>query len=144
MRISSIEQEYEKRTRGPFYLYAGVLLFAAFILIAIGSNFSNRKEYAKLVDSPMTGDVYRIKKKENDASSYYFLRVNDISGDTISSYHSNFLYKQFTDKLNDSDFFDSGEELRFTKAAIKKMLDKGEIESVERGYEKNNGFNRIK
>lgn len=146
ININSLEQEYEERTRAPFYLYTGVLIFAAFVLFAISSNLSNRKENAKLVDNPMVGDVYRIRKNENNAGLYYFLRINDISGsgDTISSYHSNLVYKHFTDEFNADDFFDSGEQLLFTKADIKRMLEKGEIESVERGYEKDNGFNRIK
>ncbi|HRN46454.1 MAG TPA: hypothetical protein PKW69_00360 [Niabella sp.] len=106
IRSGAIETEYEEKAKAPIYLYAGVVLFLSFISFAIFNNFKNQKETAKFVEHPIEGDVYRIRKNENNITFYYFFRINEISGDTMQAYHSNLMYNQFTDKLSDSDYFD--------------------------------------
>jgi hypothetical protein len=60
IRFHSLSREYEKRTRTPFYLYAGTILVglliaAGFVLSAIGAH--ERDGYIK---SPQVGDVYLV------------------------------------------------------------------------------------
>lgn len=144
IRPEALETAYEEKAKAPIYLYAGVLLFLCFILLAIFNNLKNQKETAKFVEHPTEGDVYRIRKNENNTTFYYFFRINEVSGDTVHAYHSNLMYNRFTDKLSDGDYFDKSEYFIFTKAELKEMLDNGEIESVERKYNESTGFNRIK
>lgn len=143
-RIESVQKEYEKSTKSPIYLYSGLILIAGLILLLVNTNIRNQKEKAKFIENPKVGDVYLIRKDENNSTAYYFLRIKQIDGDTVRAYHNNLIYNGFITKLNDDDFFDVGEELIFTKKELKKMLDKDEINSVERNYGGDEGFNRLK
>lgn len=113
-------------------------------MLLVNANIRTQKEKAKFIENPKVGDVYRIRKDENNSTSYYFLRVSQINGDTVLAYHNNLIYHSFITKLNDDDFFVKGEEFFFTKRNLKEMLDKDEINSVERNYGSAGGFNRIR
>lgn len=143
-RSDSVQKEYEKSTKTPIYLYAGLILIAILVALLVNANIKTQKEKAKFVENPKVGDVYLIRKDEKNSTSYYFLRVTQINGDTVLVYHNNLVYSGFISKLNDDDFFDKGEELIFTKQELKQMLDSDEINMVKRNYGNYEGFNRIK
>ncbi len=144
IRIDSLQKRYEDSSKKPVYLYSGLILIAAAIFLLINANLNTQKEKRKFITNPKAGDVYRIRDKKDKSAEYYFLRVSKISGDSIFTYHSNLVYSGFVHKLSDDDFFVKDEELVFTKPELKKMLDSDEIQSVERGYDDAEGFNRIK
>ena len=144
IRIDSLQKQYETLTKKPIYLYSGLILIATAILFLVNANLNTQKEKRKFVDNPQVGDVYRIRDEQNKSTEYYFLRISKINGDSIFTYHSNLVYNGFVYKLNDDDFFSKEEELLFTRAELKKMLDDDEIEAVERDYSDSEGFNRIK
>ena len=75
-RIETIQKQYESITRTPIYLYTGTILIASLILLTVNANIRTQKEKAKFVENPKIGDVYRIRKDENNSTSYYFLRIN--------------------------------------------------------------------
>jgi hypothetical protein len=143
-RVEAIQKQYESAARTPFYLYAGPIVFAGLILFALFADLNDQKEKARFVDNPKVGDVYRVRKDENNSTTYYFLRIRQINGDSVFAYHNNLRYYDFITKLNDDDFFVKEDKLAFTKKELKQMLDKDEINSVERDYGDNEGFNRIK
>ncbi len=143
-RLETTQRHYESISKTPFYLFMFPILFAGLIIILVNANLNTQKEKALFVDNPEVGDVYRIRKDENNKTTYYFLRLVRISGDTIVAYHNNLEYGGFISKLNDDDFFVKDEELYFLKPELKQMLEKGEINSVDRDYGDYEGFNRIK
>jgi len=144
MRLEAIQKHYEGIARTPFYLFTFPILFAGLIMIFIIGNLNTQKEKAKLVDNPKVGDVYKIRKDEDNSTIYYFLRIVSINGDTVIAYHNNLEYHGFVSRLNNDDYFVKTEELFFTKSELKQMLDKMEINSVDRDYGDYEGFNRIK
>ncbi len=144
IRLETIQKHYESISKTPFYLFTFPILFACLIIILVNANLNTQKEKALFVDNPKVGDVYRIRKDENNKTTYYFLRLVRISGDTIVAYHNNLEYSGFISKLNDDDFFVKDEELYFLKPELKQMLDKMEINSVDRVYGDYEGFNRTK
>jgi zinc-ribbon family len=144
MRLETIQKHYESISKTPFYLFTFPILFAGLVLILVNANLNTQKEKALFVDNPKVGDVYRIRKDENNKTTYYFLRLVRISGDTVVAYHNNLEYGGFISKLNDDDFFVKEEELYFLKPELKQMLEKMEINSVDRDYGDYEGFNRIK
>ncbi|WP_276500159.1 hypothetical protein [Terrimonas pollutisoli] len=73
-----------------------------------------------------------------------FFTATQIKGDTVFAYHSNLVYNGYITKLNEEDFFVKHGELVFTKAELKAMLDKDEINAVERNYGTEVGFDRIR
>jgi hypothetical protein len=144
VRVDSLRKHYDGLSNTPIYLYSVPILFAGLVAILINANLNTQKEKKAYVDNPKTGDVYRIRKDENSSTTYYFLRLVSIKGDTVVAYHNNLEYHRFITKLKDDDFFVKDEELYFTKDELKQMLDKMEINSVERNYGDYEGFNRIK
>lgn len=143
-RIDIVQKEYERRTKSPVYLYSGLILLLSLVVLIVNENIKTQKEKEKFVENPKVGDIYLIRKNENNSTSYYFLRVSQIYGDTILVYHNNLIYGGFISKFNNEDYFDKSEELIFTKKELKKMLINSEINSVERNYGSNEGYNRIK
>jgi hypothetical protein len=143
-RSDSLQNQYENISKTPIYLYTIPVLFIALIAILINANLDTQKQKEEFVAHPQPGDVYRIRNNENNTTTYYFLRLVSIKGDTVIAYHNNLEYDGFVTKLNSDDFFVKDEALYFLKSELKQMLDKMEINSVERDYGDDEGFNRIK
>jgi hypothetical protein len=144
LRTEALQKHYEKISNTPFYLFALPIILAGIFSIAAFVNLCYQKEKAIFVNNPKVGDVYSIRKEENNKTSYYFLRLVRISGDTVVAYHNNLIYNGFAYELNDDDFFVKNEEVYFTKIELQHMLEKTEINSVDRNYDDEKGFNRIK
>ena len=102
------------------------------------------KEKEKFVENPKVGDVYTMRKDENTLTTYYFLKIAGIHGDTVIVYHNNLEYCRFISKLNEDDCFVKDDEIFFLKSDLKQMLIKMEINAVDRNYGEYEGFNRIK
>lgn len=144
LRMDSLQKQYEKSTRTPFYLYSFLFLIAALIISLIISNSATQKEKALFVGDPKVGDVYLINTREEGKSMYYFLRINKTTQDSVEAYHNNLMYSRFVSRFRHDDFFDSSEVLGFTRGKLKEMLEKSEITAVERVYGSAEGFNRLK
>jgi len=139
-RDLSLQSHYEQQAKTPFYLFSGLILVAALIGWLFLYIEADRKEEIKFVAAPEVGDVYGIRKEKN----YYFLRLSQVKGDTVLAYHSNLIYTGYVSKMNADDYFVKEEEMIFTKKELKEMLERREINDVERGYSDYEGFNRIK
>ena len=131
-----LEDEYEKRTKNPIYLYSGLILVASLILFMVYVNLETQKQKAKYIANPLTGDTYLIRAERNDSTLYYFLRVVNISGDSVYTRHSNFEYHRYPADMDPTDFFVMEEELVYTKVELKKMLEDGKINAVDREHKK--------
>jgi hypothetical protein len=143
-RMDSLQTQYEKNTKTPFYLYTGPILIGLLILLLVNESIKSGKKNKEFVQNPKTGDVYLIRDDSGKTTSYYFLKVASIHGDTLSVFHNKYEYSRFISRLQDDDFFEAGEELLYTKKEMLQMLDKGEINSVERDYDDDKGFERVK
>jgi hypothetical protein len=144
LRSDKIQRHYENISKTPIYLYTMPILFALPFVIGIMANINSRRENKEFIEKPQLGDVYTIRKSENDSIKYYFLRITDIHGDTIVANQNSIKYSNFVSKLDSSDYFIRNEKLIFTKRDLKQMLDKEEINSVDRNYGDVEGFNRVK
>lgn len=144
LRLEHIQKHYAQITRTPFFLYSGLFLVAAAILLLLYSVQKDKQHNIQFVSNPKVGDVYRMKTVENGSSSYYFLRVNAVNGDTVCVYHNNFEYNQITSAFNNEDFFVQAASFCIIKSKLREMLDKSEINTVEREYDDYKGFNRIR
>ncbi len=65
-------------------------------------------------------------------------------GDSVVTYHNNLRYLFITNALDKEDFFVKNEQEYFSKGDLKVMLSKGEINNVDRNYQDDTGFNRLK
>jgi hypothetical protein len=142
--LQSLHRHYENISRTPIYLYTLPIVFVCLFVFLINANLNKQKEKSFFVENPQVGDIYLIRNENNNKPSYYFLRLIRINGDTVVAYHSNLEYSSFVYKLNDEDFFVRNEDLYFLKPELREMLERNEINSVERVYDDAEGFNRIK
>jgi len=138
----AILEEYEVKTRTPFYLYSGLIVIALIIGIITTLNLLKQNEKKQLIADPHVGDVYAIT--QTSIASYYFLRLNKISADTILAWKNNYLYYNTATMSAADDYFDSSTTITLTRKLIQQMLDKNEIFSVDRTYDDSKGFNRIR
>lgn len=141
--VASIQRQYEKTSRTPFYLYGGVLLVAAMVLLGVIFNLRSQRQNKAFVADPRVGDVYTVRREEKDSTFYYFLKIHHINGDTVRVYHNNLVYYSSVSRFNEKDFFVEREEWMFSKKDLGNMLQKNEIENVSRDYGVYEGFNRI-
>lgn len=132
VRIDSLQNEYEKKTRIPFWLYSGLILVGCLIVSIVVAVNINEKEERTFVQKPHVGDVYTIREDNDGKIRYYFLKISSIQGDSVFTLHSNLEYNKYIRSPQSKDFFVEDEELAFTKAELLQMLDKGEINSVKR------------
>lgn len=144
LRSDSVLKHYENISRTAFYLYSLPILIACIILGVVYANYNTQKEKEKLVNDPKAGDVYTIRKQVSVVTTYYFLRLSRVNGDSVFAYHSNLEYSGYVSNLQQDDYFVKDDEMWFTKAEIKKMLEHDEINNVDRDYEDYHGFDRIR
>lgn len=143
-RSDKLNKQYESKTNTPFYLYSGVILVSCFILACITISIFSQNENSRFVANPKVGDVYLINKEQGQSTSYYYLRIAGMSGDSVIMYHSNLEYLNYSSEFNGEDYFVSGEKVIYTRDLLKEMLQKGVINSVKRDYDAESGFNRLK
>ena len=72
------------------------------------------------------------------------MRIARISGDTVVAYHNKYEYNGYVSGMNNEDFFVKDDLLYFLKPELKQMVDKMEINSIDRVYGDEEGFNRIR
>lgn len=144
MRVDSLQSQYEKNTRSPFYLYSGLILAVLFTAWMVSININTQAEKKLLVANPQAGDVFLVRDSKSKQASYYFLKVADIWGDSVIVYHSNLEYNGYVSQLNYEDYFVQDEQLIYTKKELQQMLEKNEINTVDRGADTTKGFERIK
>ncbi len=127
-----LEDEYEKRTKTPIYLYSGLILVALLTLFMVFSNLRTQKQKAEYIAQPQTGDTYLIREKRADHKVYYYLNVYRISGDSVFTHPGHLEYLSFARKMKKGDYFETDQVRPYTKQLLKKMLDDGMIIKAER------------
>lgn len=143
-KTESIVREYNQRTRTPLYFYSAWVLFAGIAIFWFYWNKSTRKHTMNLVANPAMGDVYTIKQKKNDVTSYYFLKIAGIAGDSVLAIHNHFDYGDFVNSLSGDDYFVKDDTLIYKRKKLTDMLESEEIFSVSRDYSEGDGFNRTR
>lgn len=131
---------YLSITRTPFYLYAGIILFVGLIVFLVIANLATQKQKEEYVAHPKVNDVYLIRQDEEKSTIYYFLKIKNIDVDTVELLHSNFQYKRFVSEMDDSDYFVRDDVFRVLKSDLKRDLDDGIINAVERDYKNSSRF----
>ena len=131
---------YLSITRTPIYLYAGIILFAGLITTLVIANINTQKQKAEYVANPKVNDVYLIREDEGKPMVYYFLKVKNVTADTVELVYSYLQYSRFVSTMDESDYFVGEEIQRVSKPDLKKYLDSGMINAVERDYDQSNRF----
>jgi hypothetical protein len=97
-----------------------------------------------MVNNPLAGDVYSVRREKNDETTYYFLRIIQAKGDSIFVFHNDLYYGNFVSRLAKDDYFVKDDTVIYQRKKIKEMLESDEIYSVYRDYSEDASFNRIK
>jgi hypothetical protein len=143
-RSDSFLTYYKEKSKTPFYYFSLPILFSGLVILLTILNSKTQDEKLSFVMNPKVGDVYTIRHDENNKTTYYFLRLKSIKGDTLVMYHNALEYNGYTSSFNNVDYFEKDEEFLLTKTELKKMLAIMEINAVDRDYSDYQGFDRIK
>ena len=136
--------KYEKSAKTPFYLYSALFFFVGIVTFWFYWNGNRQKHKIENVQKPAIGDVYTITEDKNGATTYSFLRIAGNRGDSVMAFHNTLDYGSFVSSLADDDYFVKDDTVVYRRKALRAMLDKDEIYSVQRAYGDRSDFNRIK
>jgi hypothetical protein len=143
-RSESILRKYTNSAKTPFYLYSALFLFVGLGIFWFYWNRNAQKQKIEFVGNPAVGDVYTISEEKNNETTYSFLRITGIRGDSVMAFHSNLEYSGFVSSLADDDYFVKEDTVVFKRKKLRGMLEKDEIYAVKRNYGNGGGFNRIR
>jgi hypothetical protein len=140
----NIIREFDKKAKTPLYFYSAWPLLAGIVLFWFYWNKHNQKYKMDLVANPAAGDVYTIKQRKNDETTYYFLKIAAIRGDSVLAIQNHFDYGDFVTSLAQDDYFVKDDTITYKRKYLVEMLEKDEIFSIDRDYSESDGFNRIR
>ena len=143
-RSESLVRKYEKLARTPVYLFSALILAAVIGAYWIYWNSNNQKNNVEYVANPKVGDVYTVSEHRTDGTTYYFLRLVEIKGDSVMAIHSSLEYNYFVNTMTGDDHFVKDDTSLYLRRELKTMLEKDEIYMVRRNYGKGSGFDQIR
>ncbi|RYY54592.1 MAG: hypothetical protein EOO09_13690 [Chitinophagaceae bacterium] len=143
LRTESVRREYEKRARTPVYFYLGFILIGLAALGVVGWQFNEDRKANSYIASPQNGDVYLIKDTQLNLSVMRYLRVHEVSADSVYFYPGNLAYL-LGSTFDSSDYFQLDFVETHSRAALKQMRDTLGITEVFRDYDNGSGFNRLR
>jgi hypothetical protein len=144
IRFDSLSKECESKAKIPFYLYSGVIIAALFVLSMFAVSVWGQHERSTYISNPKIGDVYLVKGEEHGLNGYNFVRLKRIDGDSVIGCNNHILYLSYASSFSPEDYFDTNEEVGYTKSQLKQLFEKGTIETVYRDFDEATGFNRMK
>ncbi|HVU96912.1 MAG TPA: hypothetical protein VHE34_16900 [Puia sp.] len=137
-------RKYEKRAKTPVWLFSALILAACIAAYWFYWDSNNKRHNAEYVAIPAVGDVYTVREPGALRTTYYFLRLAEVKGDTVAAIHSSLEYNYFVNTMTGEDHFVKDDTSLYAKKELKRMLENGEIYMVRRGYGKGSGFNQIR
>ena len=143
-RLDSVVEQYKGKVKSSLYLYSAWFLIAAFALFWFFWNRNNLNFKARVVSNPQVGDVFTIRKEKNRETTYYFLKIVGVNGDTLRLLRNDLEYGGFVSSLAHDDYFVKEDTLIMLRKELKNMLRDDEIYSEDRDYGDGSGFNRIR
>ncbi len=126
----------------PNYHFSGL----AILLVLAGwltfQSHNNEKTQLSYIQVPLSGDVYALKDHEEPSDyKYYFLKVQDIEGDSLVISPNSFYYTAIPSELDQKDGF-YNYAIKMARNEFLVMQEKGELKKIIREYKDITGFNR--
>ena len=85
-----------------------------------------------------------MKASQGQLDGYRFVRLSRIAGDSLIGLDNHVLYLFYASSFSTDDYFDSAEQVVFSKSQVQQLYKEDSIENVYRGYGLSTGFNRLK
>lgn len=117
----------------PWWYYIGLALIACFVVLISISIHQDKQENTQLMLHPKVGDVYEVKIKSNQYTSW---KVSHLTKDTVYFYFNQYTVNQLTgiDQIKMKRNY-SEAETGISVAAIQHMFDQDEIMDIDRYHE---------
>jgi hypothetical protein len=132
---TSLKQSYENvkaKTKTPTWMYSGLVLIGLLIVFGTYQSKINDEKNAKLILTPLKGDVFEIKTKANQYTLY---KVEEVQADSVFIKINNFETNKISglrEMRSKGDSAYSEVVYGFSKNELKTMLQSGEIMDIER------------
>ncbi len=118
----------------PVGYFSGLILIGLFFGSAAAAGISGSIKTKKYLESPVAGDVYEIKRKENGKSMYTLYRVANVTTDSIT-FDVNDYEAEGTKglrKLREQSGNSYSEKITLARAEVAKMKADNQISTIER------------
>lgn len=118
----------------PVGYFSGLILIGLFLGSAATAGISGSIKTKKYMESPVAGDVYEIKRKENGKSMYTLYRVANVTTDSIT-FDVNDYEAEGTKglrKLREQSGNSYSEKITLARAEVAKMKADNQISTIER------------
>ncbi|RKE57394.1 zinc-ribbon domain-containing protein [Sphingobacterium detergens] len=118
----------------PVGYFSGLILIGLFFGSAAAAGISGSIKTKKYMESPVAGDVYEIKRKENGKSMYTLYRVANVTTDSIT-FDVNDYEAEGTKglrKLREQSGNSYSEKITLARAEVAKMKADNQISTIER------------
>jgi len=124
----------QAKTRTPMWTTTGLWLIIVFLSSALVYGFIDNARNAKLILSPLPGDVYEVKIKEN---KYTLYKVDQVIGDSVILHVNRYHIDSDLDfdKIMDKDY--STSSFKLSKTQLAAMVESHAILDVDREESKN-------
>ncbi|RAJ08225.1 hypothetical protein LX64_00872 [Chitinophaga skermanii] len=139
---TTLQNDYEKSTRAPFYYYSGLIVILSLMLYGAIADWMDSFSTKKFVQHPIVNDVYRVVDKQENGDVYTYLKLKKIEGDSLSFYESRLVYVHVSKKFAEIDYFMNNAFVKYSKNQIVNMFDEGLIDQIERDYTEASGYSR--
>lgn len=142
--IKGKRELYEKATRTPFYFYTGIAICAVFAVCFLIATINAGNNANRYINNPRVGDVYTVMRENDSTTAYYFLKVKQVTDDSVYTFRSRYMYNGIADQFDKLDYFVASTNLGFSKKDLQALYDKETIVHIYRSYGSNTGFDRVK
>jgi len=125
--LKNTYENLKSQAKTPVWTFSGLAVFAGLIIIAFISGRQKDEKNAKLILTPHKGDVFDIKTKNNQYTTY---KVEEVQGDSVFIRTNNYETNKETgiaELKEKGDSAYSEDIYGFSKKELKQMVDKGEI-----------------
>lgn len=138
----ALQQQYEKTTKPPLYLFTGLILVLGLSAFFISLNIGDGNKTKEFVSDPKVGDIYQIQEGNILETRCYFLRISKISADSIFLYRNSLWHTNAAFIFDTDDYFKIENKVFYLKKDLKSMLDRSKNYVIKREYD--DEFNRVK
>ncbi|MDH5381768.1 MAG: hypothetical protein OEW75_12990 [Cyclobacteriaceae bacterium] len=127
----------------PPYIFSGLAIVVLVIGFVFFNSHRNSEQTKSYFDKPAVNDVYAMyDPQETTEFKYYFMKVSEISEDSIYFLPNEFGYNRIPDELDVKDGF-YPIIYSFDKQELQELFTEGDIKEIYREYSENSGFNRV-
>lgn len=120
--------------RTPISFTSGLFILGIIIFIIIFFLLGNKKGAKEFVENFKYANVYRIENQIGNWTTYNFIEVIRIKGDSVFAHSNKFAYMEIPTRLDKNDNFVEGQQIIYLKTDLMRLFQNSKIKAVKLEY----------